>query len=156
MARADDASEIADVWIRSFHATYTFPMAHSADEVHEHVRETLLPSTETWVAEEQDKVVGFMSIDATSVVQLYLDPDYTGRGIGSRLIAIAKEHGPAGLELWTFQVNEGARRFYERHGFTVAEMTEGAGNEEQQPDVRYIWRERAGRGEQQSDADERE
>jgi GNAT superfamily N-acetyltransferase len=73
------------------------------------------------------------------VEQLYLRRPWTGRGIGSRLIALAREASPDGLELWTFQVNAGARRFYERHGFAVAEMTDGRANEERQPDVRYVW-----------------
>jgi GNAT superfamily N-acetyltransferase len=74
------------------------------------------------------------------VEQLYVDPEHTGAGIGSRLIELAKDRSPAGLQLWTFQANEGARRFYERHGFTVVELTDGAGNEEHQPDVRYAWK----------------
>ena len=72
------------------------------------------------------------------VEQLYLRGPWTGRGIGSRLIALAKARSPAGLQLWTFQVNAGARRFYERHGFVAAEMTDGD-NQEGQPDVRYAW-----------------
>ena len=44
-----------------------------------------------------------------------------------------------GLQLWTFQVNEAARRFYERQGFVAAESTDGSGNEERSPDVRYTW-----------------
>ena len=43
----------------------------------------------------------------------------------------------ASLQLWTFQVNDRARRFYERNGFTIAEMTDGAGNQEREPDIRY-------------------
>ena len=43
------------------------------------------------------------------------------------------------LELWTFQANIGAQRFYMRHGFTEAERTNGAGNEEGLPDIRYVW-----------------
>lgn len=80
-----------------------------------------------------------MSLRDGSVEQLYLEPGWTGRGIGSVLIGLAKERRPAGLELWTFQVNAGARRFYERHGFRVAEITDGSANEERQPDVRYVW-----------------
>lgn len=38
------------------------------------------------------------------------------------------------------QVNESARRFYERHDFVAAEYTDGHGNEEREPDVRYVWR----------------
>jgi len=42
--------------------------------------------------------------------------------------------------LWTFVSNVRAQRFYERHGFTVAERTDGSGNEEKAPDLRYVWR----------------
>jgi putative acetyltransferase len=41
------------------------------------------------------------------------------------------------LRLWTFQRNAGARRFYERNGFAAVELTDGLGNEEREPDVRY-------------------
>jgi GNAT superfamily N-acetyltransferase len=71
--------------------------------------------------------------------ELYVLPAWAGRGIRSRLIALAKHRRPAGLELWTFQANAGARRFYERHGFRAVEFTDGSGNEEGQPDVRYMW-----------------
>jgi len=42
-----------------------------------------------------------------------------------------------GLQLWTFQANREARRFYERHGFTAVEETDGTTNEERLPDMRY-------------------
>ena len=41
------------------------------------------------------------------------------------------------VDLWTFQRNAGARRFYERNGFVAMEFTDGASNEEREPDVRY-------------------
>ena len=68
------------------------------------------------------------------------DPDRRGRGIGDRLVEFAKERQPTGLQLWTFQVNLAAQRFYERNGFVAVERTDGAGNEEREPDVRYVWR----------------
>ena len=57
-------------------------------------------------------------------------PEWTGNGLGSRLIEVAKRRRPGGLQLWTFQSNLGAQRFYERHGFSDAERTDGSGNEE--------------------------
>ena len=104
------------------------------------VRDILLPETDTWIAEEERGVAdGFISIGDRSIEQLYVLPGWTGRGIGSRLVRLAQVRRLAGLELWTFQVNDGARRFYERHGFRAVELTDGAGNEERQPDVRYVW-----------------
>jgi ribosomal protein S18 acetylase RimI-like enzyme len=55
------------------------------------------------------------------------------------LLEHAKAESPEGLYLWVFQKNEGARRFYERHGFRLAELTDGAGNMEREPDARYEW-----------------
>jgi GNAT superfamily N-acetyltransferase len=94
---------------------------------------------ETWVAEHHSEPVGLLVLDGGELDQLYLDPDYTGRGIGSMLVRFAQERRPAGLALWTFQSNRGARRFYERHGFVAVEYTDGHGNEERAPDVRYVW-----------------
>ena len=139
-AVAADAEAVAAIHIAAFRATYGFPLAHSDDDVRAWVAEHLLPETETWVAEHEDAVVAFCSLRDGWLDQLYVAPGHTGRGIGSRLLGLAKEREPAGLQLWTFQVNDGARRFYERHGFRAVEMTDGAGNEERQPDVRYAWR----------------
>ena len=44
------------------------------------------------------------------------------------------------MQLWTFQQNDRARRFYEARGFEAVEFTDGSGNKERQPDVRYVWR----------------
>jgi 6-phosphogluconolactonase len=141
-AAGTDAFAIANVWLAAFAATYDFPHAHTDDEVRRWIRDDLLRETETWVAADPDgSIAGFMALTPDMVDQLYIRPNRTGRGIGSRLIALAKVLRPAGLDLYTFQANTGARRFYERHGFgAVAFDDEGAGNEEHQPDVRYRWR----------------
>lgn len=54
-------------------------------------------------------------------------------------MSLAKQQQPDGLSLWTFQVNGPARRFYQRHGFTEVERTDGQRNHEREPDVRYVW-----------------
>jgi hypothetical protein len=51
----------------------------------------------------------------------------------------AKESGVKALELWCFQANARARRFYEARGFRPIRFTDGDGNEEKTPDVRYRW-----------------
>jgi GNAT superfamily N-acetyltransferase len=71
--------------------------------------------------------------------QLYVDPAWTGRGLGTQFVELAKQQRPGGLQLWTFESNVRAQRFYEHHGFTVAERTNGSSNEERSPDLRYVW-----------------
>jgi GNAT superfamily N-acetyltransferase len=136
----EDAEAVAVIHLAAFRATYGFPLAHTDDEVRAWVADHLLPTTETWVAEVDGVVVAFCSLGAGWIEQLYVAPGHTGHGIGSRLVELAKKRQPGGLQLWTFQINTGARRFYERHGFRVVEMTDGSANEERQPDVRYAWR----------------
>lgn len=84
-------------------------------------------------------MVGLLVLNGRELKQLYLDPNWRGRGLGDRFVALAKQQRPDGLSLWTFQVNGAARRFYERHGFTEAERTNGQANDEAEPDIRYIW-----------------
>jgi hypothetical protein len=43
------------------------------------------------------------------------------------------------LQLWTFQRNSRARGFYEARGFNLIERTDGARNEEREPDALYLW-----------------
>ena len=137
-AIAADASAVADVFLRSFHATYRFPLAHTENEVREWVRDRLVPQMETWVAVEGERILGFCTIEPGFLEQLYVDPNHLGEGIGRMLLDHAKARQPYGLLLWTFQVNARARRFYERNGFVAVRMTDDS-NEERQPDIQYWW-----------------
>jgi GNAT superfamily N-acetyltransferase len=139
-ATAADAGALAEVWLRSYDAALPgVRRAHTDDEVRGWFRDVVVPQRETWAADAAGVVVGLMVLGPGEIDQLYLDPDWRGRGLGDRFVALAQELFPSGLSLWTFEVNEAACRFYERHGFVAVERTDGAGNEEREPDVRYAW-----------------
>ena len=70
--------------------------------------------------------------------QFHVDPSWHGRGMGGALLGAIMAR-MSDIQLWTFQANLGARRFYERHGFIAMELTDGARNEEKLPDMRYRW-----------------
>jgi len=136
-----DAAEAADVFITSRRTalpTVVFP--HTDDDVRRYVRNIFIGRTEAWVATDGGRILAVMSLTPGWVQQLYVATEWQGRGIGRALLDLAKERSAGELQLWAFQVNETARRFYERNGFVVAELTDGSGNEEKEPDVRYIWR----------------
>jgi GNAT superfamily N-acetyltransferase len=140
-ARPEDAGPVADVWLRSFDAALpTVRRAHPDDQVARWIADVLLPTRDVWVADADGTVVGVLALSPGWVDQLYLAPEGRGRGLGDRFVALAKQRQPRGLQLWTFQVNEPAQRFYRRHGFAEVERTDGAGNEEREPDVRLAWR----------------
>ena len=66
------------------------------------------------------------------IEHLYVDPSLTGRGIGSLLVDHAKGLSDE-LALWTFVSNDGAQRFYERHGFELV------GTDAIEPLLRKYW-----------------
>jgi GNAT superfamily N-acetyltransferase len=139
-ASTDDARAVADLYLRSRHASVPAipPSVHPDDDVRVHFATTVLPTCETWVTEEDGVLVGLLVLHESWVDHLYVEPGRTGRGIGTALLDHAKARRPAGLDLWAFQSNTGARRFYERHGFVAVTETEGD-TEEGEPDVRYRW-----------------
>ncbi len=83
---------------------------------------------------------GFAIVTGDELSHLFVHPDELGTGIGHALFEHVKTLRPDGFELWVFQQNERARQFYEAHGAVAVEFTDGAGNEEKTPDVRYEWR----------------
>lgn len=84
-----------------------------------------------------DNVVGMIAYNEREISQLYIHIDYQGFGIGQTLLDKAKEQSSGRLTLYTFEVNENARRFYEKNGFKI--ISRGHENEENLPDILYKW-----------------
>src|SRR5687767_1009501 len=94
---------------------------------------------ELWVDEDNDRPTGFAALRDEWLAHLYVHPSEQGHGIGTALLDVAKQERPDGFRFWVFQRNEGARRFYERHGCRLVKLTDGAGNMEREPDALYEW-----------------
>lgn len=138
-ARGSDAGAIARV-LRAALASFDWmPMVHTPDEDLAFIAGTVLARQRVTVAGVDEAIVGFIAVNGEWVEQLYLDPDWTGRGIGSRLLTQAVARMPV-VKLYCFQSNVAARRFYERHGFRVDALRGGTNNEEGLPDILYVRR----------------
>ena len=138
-----DGDAIGDVWLASWRATFDFPPAYPDEDCRRWLAETLLPTTEMWVATDPGgTVVAMMALSDAMVEQLYVAPAWIGRGIGRRLLDLAKARRPDGFDLYCFAVNARARKFYERQGLEAVAFGDGSGNAEGQPDIRYRWRAR--------------
>jgi len=83
---------------------------------------------------------GYVLLSGDELSHIFVHPDAIGTGIGHALFEHVKTLRPDGFDLWVFQQNDRARRFYEAHGATAVEFTDGAGNEEKVPDVSYEWK----------------
>jgi GNAT superfamily N-acetyltransferase len=101
-------------------------------------REHVFRQCEVWGAVDDSALLGMIAFREDWIDQLYVLPHAQGHGIGTELLKMAK--GSFGrLQLWTFQRNRPARRFYEGRDFVLVEETDGAQNEEKVPDARYRW-----------------
>jgi len=135
-----EAEAAAEILLRSRRASVPAipPLVHTEDDAKKHFANTFRESADVWVVEADDAIAGVMVLNDNWIDQLYIDPEWTGQGLGSSLIDKAKTEHPEILELWTFESNVGAQRFYERHGFIAVGRTVGE-NEEGAPDIHYRW-----------------
>jgi len=145
-ATSDDAPALADLFIAARRAAEpAMPAAvHTPAETHAWFVELLDPGKveprpETWVAEQDRAVVGYLVLEPDWLHSIYVRPDLTGHGIGTVLLDLAKSLRPGGFGLWVFETNEPARRFYARHGLLALERTDGRSNEENAPDISMLW-----------------
>ena len=138
-ATACDADAIANVYLTSFRLLTFLPMLHTLEEYRWFIANVILNDCEVTVVEDKSGIVAFLARRAEEIRLLYTRPDRIGMGAGRHLVDAAKATGIGALELWCFQANERARRFYEARGFHAIRFTDGGDNEEQMPDVRYRW-----------------
>lgn len=90
------------------------------------------------VATQDGRVVGFSAFNAPDLQSLYVGSDARGKGCGKVLLDAIKSQADA-VQLWTFQANHAAQRFYLREGFAETARTEGVDNDEGLPDIKYVW-----------------
>ncbi|MEM7506090.1 MAG: GNAT family N-acetyltransferase [Pseudomonadota bacterium] len=136
-ADAPACAAILNAWID---ATDWMPRCHPPEDVERYHREVVLVDRACTLADLIGEVVGFIAIDTRTalVTALYLARKHRCKGIGTALLDHVKAAHPEGLNLWTFQANTGAQRFYLREGFAEVRRSDGD-NEEGLPDILYGW-----------------
>ncbi len=115
------------------------PTIHPEHEVVEWVAGNL-ERDEVWVVDVDGEPAAYLRMTETWLDDLYVHPSHKRLGIGTALLDLAKARRPEGFALWVFEMNRPARAFYAAHGLVEVERTDGAGNEEKEPDIRMAWR----------------
>ena len=137
-ATPNDARAIAEVHVRTWQHAYAhvFPREFldelSVDRRAEFWSESAAAAPEDLlVAEADERIVGFAAVgraedesdDVGQLYAIYVEPGYWGTGAGAALMDAAvtrlEAAGFAAAILWVLEDNPRARRFYERHGWTV-------------------------------------
>ena len=111
---------------------------HTPEEDQWFFRERVFNTCEMWGAFDGAAMRGIIAFREGWIDQLYVLPEAQRRGVGKDLLQVAQNAFDR-LQLWTFQRNAPARRFYEARGFALIQETDGAGNDEKEPDALYLW-----------------
>jgi GNAT superfamily N-acetyltransferase len=141
-AREEEIEPLTRLFIRARNEMDYLP--HVPDEAAVPIAARIREHEEVWLAEENGRLLGFFGIEYSTILgasvleKLYVEPAEQNRGVGSALLGKAKELRPDELYLWVFQKNP-ARRLYERNGFALVRLTDGADNMEREPDALYRW-----------------
>jgi putative acetyltransferase len=140
-ATPEDADRIAALFGETLRVSLPFlPTVHTPEEDRAFFGGHVLLMCRVWVAEDVGgRIVGFLALKGEHVEHLYVGPPHQRRGIGGALLSRAKAASPTGLTLWVFQKNAQGLAFYAKHGFVPERFTDGAENEQREPDVLLHW-----------------
>jgi GNAT superfamily N-acetyltransferase len=141
----DYVSEDFDGLVERWHATNlaSYPyneeqQRHTLEGARRFFAANVVAACRIEVATMDGELTGFMALEAPWIRHLAVVPGHQRRGVGAALLAWAREQSPRELRLFTFQRNEPARRFYEKHGFTAVAFGVSPAPESE-PDVEYHW-----------------
>ena len=123
-AEARDASRLAEIIVFNNRVNY-FPIFR--DEGFSFGEVQVLPLARKYLEDpghlrrirvyDDGVVKGLVDVNGEEIEKLYVEPAFQGRGIGAALLEYAVTRLGANW-LWALEKNDGALRFYARHGFT--------------------------------------
>jgi len=140
-ARVGESDAIASLYRRTAEAEWSFLYPHTPEEDRAFYRDRVFARCTVWAAVESGEIIGFCAVRAGWIDHLYVAQERHGRGVGQTLIAAALK-GRRRVRLSTFQHNDRSRRLYRLQAFPEVRLTDGADNEEKEPDVLLEWRRR--------------
>lgn len=131
------AEETVRMWRQSKEKAISQKENHSFEDHVFFLNNILNKDNKIYIAIDNNKVVGMIAFNESEINQLYIHIDYQGKGLGRRLLELAKLNSKGRLTLFTFEVNRKAQHFYEKNGFRI--IGRGHENEENLEDIKYEW-----------------
>lgn len=113
---AGEYSRLVEVWRSSVDATHSFLAPEHRDMIEARLATVYLPQVKLTVAEDDGTIVGFAGTAGGNLKMLFVDADYRGRGIGTRLLErVIRTDGVKTVDV--NEQNSQALGFYEHAGF---------------------------------------
>ncbi|MGB0466863.1 MAG: GNAT family N-acetyltransferase [Pontibacterium sp.] len=111
-----DLDRVMSAWENANRLAHPFLKQAFVEKVRHDIPNLYLPNAETWVADVDGHVVGFIALLGNEVGAIFVEPDFQGIGAGKALMDKAQQlHGD--LEVEVFKENAIGRKFYARYGF---------------------------------------
>ncbi len=111
-----DLDAVLQAWQSASRLAHPFLSKAFIAQERENIPNVYLPNTETWVADQDGAVVGFLSLLDNEIGAIFVHPQFHGTGAGRALMEKAKSRHPV-VYVEVFQANAIGRRFYEKSGF---------------------------------------
>lgn len=111
-----DNHVIMNIWHQASSLAHPFLEADFLEKVKNDLRYIYIPNTETWVFEDNNSVIGFISMIDNVIGGLFVLPNYHSRGIGTQMVNYIKGFHYE-LEVEVFEKNIIGRAFYKKYGF---------------------------------------
>ncbi|AFY37449.1 GCN5-related N-acetyltransferase [[Leptolyngbya] sp. PCC 7376] len=113
-----DLEGVLSSWENASKIAHPFLPAEFLAQERKNIPTLYLPNADTWVAEIDGQVVGFIALIGNEIGGLFLQPEYHGKKIGKLMVDKAQElHGD--LEVEVFEKNSVGRKFYDKYGFKL-------------------------------------
>jgi len=131
-----DLNTLLSVWDNANRLAHPFQSEAFIKQERQNIQHLYLPNADTWVAESNNKVMGFIALIGNEVGGLFVDPSVHGQGLGQTLMDNANSLHDT-LELDVFKANSLGRRFYSRYGFS--EKAESIHQATGKPVIRLVY-----------------
>lgn len=132
----NDINQLLQIWLEVNIKTHDFIPKEYWEEQYDNVKE-LLPNSEIYVYEENEKIVAFVGLIENYIAGIFVSFSFQSKGIGKKLLDYIKEFKKE-LSLNVYAKNISAIKFYQREGFIINSQNIDEETKEQQ--ILMIWK----------------
>ncbi len=116
--RPEYLTGVIRVWEHASRVGHPFLTDEFLQSERKNIPAVYLTKGETWVALDEESVIGFTILHGNEVGALFVAPDYHGQGVGYALMNLAHEMHQR-LSVDVFKANKIGTNFYLRYGFQL-------------------------------------